>query len=133
MRAVAHSPAMAIDPSLLAALAADYTKDMTSIRGRRVQRLLRRELAGADQVLRVQLVSGEASVLGLSSSGAALCTTDGTGPHAALLRWRHGSETVEETQHDLLKDSLPVLRTTRWERAQLGDRVRVQTPVGQNE
>ena len=57
---------MPIDPDTLASLASEYAKDMTSIRGRRVQRLLRREFAGAEYVLMVQLGPGVPAVLGLS-------------------------------------------------------------------
>jgi len=90
----------------LAALASKYVQGMTSIRGRRVQRLLRREFAGAELVA----LNGE-GVLGVSSSGAAFCATDGRGPQATLVQWRHGATEAVELQFDLLKDSLPVLAT----------------------
>jgi hypothetical protein len=61
---------MPIDPDALTSLAGGYAKGMTSIRGRRVQRLLKREFAGADYVLVLQLESGAAAVLGLSARGA---------------------------------------------------------------
>ncbi len=101
---------MPIDPDTLSSLASDYAKAMTSIRGRRVQRLLRREFAGAEYVLIVQASTGTA-ILGLSEGGAALCATDGRGKHASVLKWRHGSAEALETHFDLLKDSLPVLGT----------------------
>jgi hypothetical protein len=41
---------MPINPDALSSLAREYAKDMTSIRGRRVQRFLRREFAGAECV-----------------------------------------------------------------------------------
>ena len=100
---------MPIDPDTLALLASDYAKGMTSIRGRRVQRLLKREFAGAERVLVVPVDGSVAAVLGLSASGAALCATDGRGPHAAVLKWLHGSAQGLETRFDLLKDSLPAL------------------------
>ena len=107
----AKATRMPIDPTVLAALASDYAKPMTSIRGRRVQRLLRREFAGADRVLTVRLASGRPAVLGVSASGAALCATDGTGPHASVIKWLHGSAQATEARFDLLKDSLPLLST----------------------
>lgn len=103
---------MPIDPDTLSSIAADYAKGMTSIRGRRVQRLLKREFAGAEFVVPARLGNGMAAVLGLSESGAAVCATDGTGTHASVVKWLHGSQTAFETQFDLLKDSLPVVFST---------------------
>ena len=40
---------MPLDPARLDSIAHAYAEGMTSIRGRRVQRLLRRELAGFDR------------------------------------------------------------------------------------
>ena len=100
---------MPIDADALACLASDYAKGMTSIRGRRVQRLLRREFAGAEQVRLVRDESGTAAVLGFSPGGGAFCCTDGRGGHASVVRWRHGSTEALESRYDLLKDSLPLL------------------------
>jgi hypothetical protein len=82
---------------------------MTRIRGRRVQRLLKREFAGAEHVIVVQVGARAGAVLGLSDVGAALCATDGTGTHASVVKWRHGSTDALETRFDLLKDSLPAV------------------------
>jgi hypothetical protein len=100
---------MPIDPETLSSFASEYAKDMTSIRGRRVQRLIKREFGGADLVLRARLGSGAAAVLGLSASGAALCATDGTGKQATVFKWLHGAAEARQSQFDLHKDSLPVL------------------------
>ena len=108
--AAPQSAGMPIDPQALAVLASRYAQGMTSIRGRRVQRLLRREFAGARQVLIVPAAAG-AAVLGLSDAGAAFCATDGTGRHASVIRWLHGPAQAIETRYDLLKDSLPALET----------------------
>jgi hypothetical protein len=43
---------MPIDPTRLDAIAVPYAEGITSIRGRRVQRLLRREFASFDTVRR---------------------------------------------------------------------------------
>lgn len=102
---------MPIDPDTLSALASNYAKGMTSIRGRRVQRLLKREFAGAEYVLLVQSVAGATAVLGLSASGAAYSSTNGRGKHATIIKWLHGSTQALETHFDLLKDSLPALGT----------------------
>jgi hypothetical protein len=101
--------AMPIDPAVLSALASDYAKGMTSIRGRRVQRLVKREFAGADKVIVVAIDSGVRGVLGSSASGAAFCATDGKGKHASVLKWLHGESDGIETRFDLLKDSMPAL------------------------
>lgn len=100
---------MAIDADTLSSLAQDYTKGMTSIRGRRVQRLLKREFAGAEAVLVTAVGSAGAAVVGLSASGAAFCATDGRGRQASVVKWLHGSAEALDTGFDLLKDSLPVL------------------------
>lgn len=111
---------MPIDPDTLSSFAADYAKGMTSIRGRRVQRLIKREFAGAECVLVLQATSGAAAVLGLSPSGAAFCATDGRGAQASVVKWLHGSIDGLDTQFDLLKDSLPALRTRTLPLAGLG-------------
>lgn len=116
---------MRIDPNTLSSLAGDYAKGMTSIRGRRVQRLLKREFAGAEYVLVLQVESDAAAVLGLSASGAAFCATDGRGKHASVLKWLHGSTEALETHFDLLKDSLPVLGTKSLPLAGLGRQARL--------
>ncbi len=102
---------MPIDADTLSFVANDYAQAMTSIRGRRVQRLLKREFAGADSLLIVEVDAG-AAVLGLPASGAALCATDGRGKEVSVVKWLHGSADALETYFDLLKDSLPVVRTT---------------------
>lgn len=102
---------MPIDSDTLSSLALDFAKSMTSIRGRRVQRLLKREFSGAEHVLIVQTGAGAAAVLALSATGASYCATDGRGQHAAVFTWPIGSTEALETRYDLLKDSLPVLDT----------------------
>lgn len=95
----------------LAALAADYAHGMTSIRGRRVQRLLKREFAQAEQVLILRSAAGATAVLGLAPAGAIYSATTGRGRHADVVTWRHGEAEAVATQYDLLKDSLPALGT----------------------
>ena len=121
---------MSIDPDALSLLASQYTRGMTSIRGRRVQRLLKREFAGAEHVMAVQLGSGTAAVLGLSVAGAAFCATDGRGKLASVVKWRHGSAEALDTRFDLLKDSLPAVLTASLSLADLGRQARLQVPAG---
>lgn len=120
---------MAIDSNALSALAVDYTRRLTSVRGRRVQRLLKREFAGADHVILLQSASGNRAVLGFSASGAALCATDGRGKLASVFKWLHGSAEAVDTQFDLMKDSLPVLATRSMRLAALGKDVGPLVPV----
>lgn len=121
---------MPIDPGTLSSFASEYAKGMTSIRGRRVQRLLRREFAGAEYLLLAQVGSGVAAVLGLSASGAAVCATDGTGRQASVVKWLHASTVALETHFDLHKDSLPVLNTNPVPLADLRTKLRLHLPVG---
>lgn len=107
------SEPLTIDQPTLAALAADYARGMTSIRGRRVQRLIRREFAGAEQVSTVTLPSGMPAVHGWSAAGAAVCATDGRGRQASVFKWLHGAAEAVEARFDLYKDSLPVLGEDR--------------------
>ena len=102
---------MPIETDLLASIALHYTEPMTSIRGRRVQRLVQRELAGAEHVLSARLGASPALV-GLSPSGAALIATNGRGSQVSVVRWLHHSTEALASHYDLLKDSLPLLRTT---------------------
>ncbi|MEO8836770.1 MAG: hypothetical protein ABI364_08525 [Caldimonas sp.] len=102
---------MPIDPDTLSSLATDYSAGMTSIRGRRVQRLLKREFTGAEFAFAVRPAFGMAALLGLSKTGAAFCATDGRGKRASVAKWLHGSTEALESHYDLLKDSLPLLAT----------------------
>ena len=121
---------MPIAPEALSALAGRYAHGMTGIRGRRVQRLLKREFGGAEHVLVVPLGSGAPAVLGLSATGAAFCATDGRGRRASAIKWLHGSTEALETQFDLLKDSLPALGTKSWRVADLREQARVRVLAG---
>ena len=121
---------MPIDAHALSVLAAEYAKGMTSIRGRRVQRLLKREFAGAEYVLIVEVASSGSAVLGLSESGAGFVSTDGRGRHASVSKWLHGSRDATELQFDLRKDSLPVLATSTVPLTGLPRRPRLHVPVG---
>jgi hypothetical protein len=118
-----------IEPDTLSSFASEYAKGMTSIRGRRVQRLLKREFAGAEYVLLAQVGSGIPAVLGLSPSGAALCVTNGRGKQASVVKWSHGSIKAVEMNFNLLKDSLPILSISPLPIARLRAQSRVQVPA----
>jgi hypothetical protein len=120
---------MPMDPQTLSSLAADYTKYMTSIRGRRVQRLLKRELSGADFVLVADIRSGGRLVLGVSESGAAICASDGKGKSASVIKWAHGSQNACETRFDLLKDSLQSLGDNWFPLSRLRKQMQIELPA----
>lgn len=120
---------MPINPDSLSSFASEYTDRMSSIRGRRVQRLIKREFGGAEFVLLARSSAGEASVLGLSSSGAAICTTDGRGKQACVIKWAHGTTVAHETHFDLHKDSLPVLGSAQVSLGRLREQTRLHVPV----
>ena len=121
---------MPINVTALSSLASDYAKSMTSIRGRRVQRLLKREFAGAEYVLIVEIASSGSAVVGLSEAGAGFCSTDGRGKQASVSKWLHGSKEAVEVRFDLLKDSLPVLGTRSIPLSSLPKRSNLHIPAG---
>ena len=121
---------MPIDPDTLSSFASEYAKEMTSIRGRRVQRLLKREFADADYVLLAKVGSGAPAALGLSANGAALCATDGKGRQASVVQWTHGASVALETHFDLHKDSLPVLSSNSVPLSSLRTRLGLSLPAG---
>ena len=120
---------MPIDPDTLSSVAADFANGMTSIRGRRVQRLLKREFKGVDYVLLVQVGAGANAVLGLSESAAAFCATDGRGKHASVITWSLGAKSALETRFDLHKDSLPVLSTEPFPLSALRTEIKLALPA----
>lgn len=77
---------MPIDKATLDAIARTYVAAMTSIRGRRVHRLLMREFVRFDQVLPAVGEDGTPALLALADDGrAAICRTDGHGAASARL------------------------------------------------
>lgn len=103
---------MPIDAETLSQLALNYASTMTSIRGRRIVRLLKREFAGAGKVVVLNDAPGPHTVLGISESGAAIWSTNGKGPTASIIKWLHGDPQAFEIKYDLLKDSLPVISSS---------------------
>ena len=120
---------MPIATDSLSSLATEYTKRMSSIRGRRVQRLIKREFGGAEFVLLAQSSAGEEAVLGLSSSGAAVCITDGKGKQACVIKWAHQTSVAYETCFDLHKDSLPVLGSHQLSVVRLREQTHLHVPA----
>ena len=106
---------MPIARQTLAGIADTYVSTMTSIRGRRVHRILMRQFTRFDHVLPAVAEDGTAALFALSEDGrAALCRTDGRGAAADIVEWARLSGASVTTAYDLLKDSLPVVRWTVW-------------------
>ena len=106
---------MPIAKETLAEIADTYVGTMTSIRGRRVHRILMRQFARFDHVLPAVAEDGTAALLALSEDGrAAVCRTDGRGAAADIAEWARLSGASVTTAYDLLKDSLPVVSWTVW-------------------
>ena len=104
---------MPIDKEALAALATKYTSTMTSIRGRRVHRLLMREFLRFDVVLPAAVGNGSPAMLALSKTAStALCHSDGRGKTVSIVEWTGSKDATSTTSYDLLKDSLPVVSRT---------------------
>lgn len=102
-----------IDRATLDAIARDYTAGMTSIRGRRVHRLLMREFAPFDAVNRVVAPDGTVTLMaGADDGSVALCQTDGRGHEATIARRRRPGGAIATTSYDLPKDALPQLPAT---------------------
>jgi hypothetical protein len=106
---------MPVEKETLDAIARAYVAPMTSIRGRRVLRLLAREFSRFDHVLWAVAEDGTPAILGLAEDGGvALCRTDGRGASAAVAAWRRLEGATVTTSFDLLKDSLPIVSWTIW-------------------
>ena len=101
------------DRETLDEIARSYIEPMTSIRGRRVHRLLVREFARFDEVLRTRTQDGAPALFAISQKGgAAICRTDGRGAAAEIATWSRLQGATVTTAYDLLKDSLPIVGWT---------------------
>ena len=106
---------MPIEKAALEAIARTYVQPMTSIRGRRVHRLLMREFARFDYILPAVAEDGSAALLALASNGsAAVCQTDGRGAAASIAEWASFDGATVTVAYDLLHDSLSVVSWTIW-------------------
>jgi len=106
---------MPIDRNTLDETARAYVSTMTSIRGRRVHRLLMREFAAFDVVVRAVAEDDASALLAIAEDGSgAVCRTDGTGREVSVVRWARLEGAVVVTAYDLLKDSLPVVSWSIW-------------------
>lgn len=100
---------MPMTEAQLQSLALAYTGAMTSIRGRRVQRLVLRTFADFDLVVPATTATGRPALFALKADGPfAVCCTEGTGASAAVVHGNLAAGSVE-VRRDLHKDSLPIL------------------------
>ncbi len=106
---------MPIEKEALDAIARSYVEPMTSIRGRRVHRLLMRAFSRFDHVLGAVAEDGTPALLALAEDGsAAICRTDGRGATAAIATWSRLPGATVTISYDLAKDSLPIVSWTIW-------------------
>lgn len=106
---------MTIDNATLDTISRAYIAPMTSIRGRRIHRLLMREFARFDHVLAAIAEDGTPALLALADDGrAAVCANDGRGAVAEIVAWARLGGASVTTAHDLLKDSLPIVGWSVW-------------------
>ncbi len=106
---------MPIEKETLDAIARTYVETMTSIRGRRVHRLLMREFSRYDHVLPAAAEDGTPALLALDEDGgAAICQTDGRGPAVVVAEWASLEGATVTISYDLTKDSLPIVSWTIW-------------------
>lgn len=106
---------MPMDRTRLEAIATDYVCEMTSIRGRRVHRLILREFAGSEAVLAATAEAAGPALVAIKAHGAiAVCQTDGSGKAAPIVDLPAASPLTVTTQFDLLKDSLPIVGWSLW-------------------
>jgi hypothetical protein len=99
----------------LKATARAYVAKMTSIRGRRVHRLLMRELSRFAHVLPVTAQDGTPALFAVDDDGSVrVCRTDGRGAAAAVAEWARLEGATITISYDLLKDSLPIVSWTIW-------------------
>ncbi|MBV8497789.1 MAG: hypothetical protein JO003_00840 [Candidatus Eremiobacteraeota bacterium] len=102
-------------PANLESTVRAFVKRMTSIRGRRVQRLLLRDFARFNDVFPVAAEDGGPALLGIGEDGrVAICRTDGRGASAPVAEWARLDGATVTIAYDLLKDSLPIISWTLW-------------------
>lgn len=100
-----------MDTAVLDPIVTAYVQPMTSVRGRRVHRLLMREFSRFDRVTPLATETGVPALVASADDGSmAICRTDGRGPSAAIVVFPPAGPPVM-TVYDLLKDSLPAVRT----------------------
>jgi hypothetical protein len=101
---------MPISEETLEDVARDYVELMTSIRGRRVRRLIVREFANFDHVIPTTTEENAPVLIALRADGRfAVCGTDGRGPTVEVSASRSIEEAMVTTSYDLAKDSLPIV------------------------
>jgi hypothetical protein len=101
---------MPMNEEALEEVVRSYIEPMTSVRGRRVRRLLMREFASFDHVIPATTDADSPALVALSVDGRfSVCGTNGRGPTAEISACSNLREATVATSYDLTKDSLPVV------------------------
>jgi hypothetical protein len=106
---------MPVDKEALDSSARRYASAMTSIRGRRVHRLLMREFSRFDLVVPAVAENGAGVLLALTEGGGvAMCQTHGRGAVVDIAECSCLEGVTVKTSYDFTKDSLPIVSWTIW-------------------
>jgi hypothetical protein len=104
---------MPIDIAKLEKYADEYIQNMTSIRGRRIRRLIIREFGQCNEVRIIETRKKINTFFGDFENGDTIKTeTDGRGKKVEVCFTRNGNNKIEVRNYDLLKDSLPLIDKT---------------------
>ena len=104
---------MPVDKAALDSNARRYASTMTSIRGRRVHRLLMREFSRFDLVVAAVAESGADVLLALTEGGGvAMCQTDGRGATLDISECSYLEGAAVTTSYNLTNDFLPIVSWT---------------------
>ena len=104
---------MPIDVVKLEKYADEYIQNMTSIRGRRIRRLIMREFGQCSEVRIIETDKEIHTFFGDLENGDAIkIKTNGRGKKAAVCLIKNGNNKIEVRHYDLLKDSLPLIDTS---------------------
>jgi hypothetical protein len=91
-------------------LASTYIQNMTSIRGRRIRKLIAREFGTCTMVKMTEQGDGPHEFAGeLENGGSIKMRTNGKGKYVEVFLLGKNGDTIEIRKYDLLKDSLPLI------------------------
>jgi hypothetical protein len=103
-------PGMPIDIAKLEKYADGYVQNMTSIRGRRIRRLIIREFGQCNEVRIIETDKETNTFFGDLENGDAIkIKTNGRSKKVEVWFIKNGSNKIEVRHYDLLKDSLPLI------------------------
>ena len=95
----------------LSRLADEYILGMTSIRGRRIKKLIIREYSDSDSVT-IEVKNGKKTIVSETRNEKRICSTDGKGKYVdIMIQDPNGISMIR--RFDLLHDSLKLISETR--------------------